>query len=131
MKIIDLLNKIANREEVPKKIKYRKCIFEYEEKYKDYFTKNGIIPTTFDTNGIFRNIFLDYNNFLNDEVEIIEEKKLPEKLPIGLKQTKDGIFNTIVKDHIQYELNEKEEIICKKIHEIIDYLDYLKSKERE
>ena len=51
-----------------------------------------------------------------------EEKKIPEKIPIGLKQTKDGIFNTIVKDGIQYELNEKEEIICKKIHEIIDYL---------
>ena len=51
-----------------------------------------------------------------------EENKIPEKLPIGLKQTKDGIFNTIVKDGIQYELNEKEEIICKKIHEIIDYL---------
>ena len=61
---------------------------------------------------------------LNYEIEIIEEeKKIPEKLPIGLKQTKDGIFNTIVKDGIQYELNEKEEIICKKIHEIIDYLN--------
>jgi len=79
MKIIDLLNKIANGEEVPKKIKYRKCIFEYEEKYKDYFTKDGIIPTTFDTNGIFRNIFLNYNNFLNDEVEILQEKEICHK----------------------------------------------------
>ena len=60
---------------------------------------------------------------MNEDIKFIEEeKKIPEKIPIGLKQTKDGIFNTIVKDDIQYELNEKEEIICKKIHEIIDYL---------
>lgn len=51
-----------------------------------------------------------------------EDKKI-EKLPIGLKQTmKNGIHNTIVKNNIQYELNEKEEIICYKINEIIDYI---------
>ena len=33
MKIIDLLNKIANGEEVPKKIKYRGHIYQYQ--YKD------------------------------------------------------------------------------------------------
>lgn len=79
MKIIDLLNKIANGEEVPKKVKYRKCIFEYDEKYKDYFAKNGT-PITFDSDGIFRNIFADYSNFLNNEVEIIEEKPTQEEI---------------------------------------------------
>ena len=64
MKVIDLLNMISKGEEVPKKIKYRKCIFEYEEKSKDYFTKNGIIPTTFDSNGVFRNIFAFCNLLL-------------------------------------------------------------------
>ena len=31
MKIIDLLNKIANGEEVPKKIKYKNKIYEWKE----------------------------------------------------------------------------------------------------
>lgn len=35
MKIISLLNKIANREEVPKKIKYDNLVYEYDEQY-DY-----------------------------------------------------------------------------------------------
>lgn len=60
---------------------------------------------------------------LNDEVEIIKEDNKIEKIPIGLKQNKDGIFNTIVKDDIHYELNEKEETICIKINEIIDKLN--------
>lgn len=117
MKIIDLLNKIANGEEIPKKIKYRKCIFEYEEKYKDYFTKNGIIPTTFDTNGIFRNIFLDYNNFLNDEVEIIEEKKIPKKI------CTNRIINT--NDILEFEMiqNKINAEYTYAINEIIDYLE--------
>ena len=31
IRIIDLLNKIANNEEMPKKIKYKKLIYVYEE----------------------------------------------------------------------------------------------------
>lgn len=31
MKVIDLLNKIANGEEVPKKIKYKGTSYEYKE----------------------------------------------------------------------------------------------------
>ena len=106
MKIIELLNKIANGEEVPKKIEYRKCIFEYEEEFKDYFTKNGIIPTTFDSNGIFRNIFALYNTSLNDEVEIIE---VPKKIPKKLK--------------CKYTSQIGKIELAKTINEIIDYLE--------
>ena len=117
IKIIDLLNKIANGEEVPVKFTYEGYLWEYDVKNKMWFYYFGK-----DKNHRFDKLFY-INQILNDKVEIIEEeKKIPEKLPIGLKQTKDGIFNTIVKDDIQYELNEKEEMICKKIHEIIDYL---------
>lgn len=112
MKIINLYLLIYNRNEMPEAIKYDGIEYKWNEKHKDYMARGGLLflhnRTPFD---------------LDDTVEILEEEnKIPEKLSIGLKQTKDGIFNTIVKDDIQYELNEKEEMICKKIHEIIDYL---------
>lgn len=136
MKVIELLNKIANGEEVPKKIKYKGSIYTYLEQegnkiyqYEDY------------------NAVLDIQCFekLNDEVEIIEEemchkchkylaehnqtycefclgiskleeKKIPEKLiPTSLK----GIDN----------LDEKIEIahidtisVIEIVNQLIDYL---------
>lgn len=106
-KIIDLLNKIANGEEVPEKIKvhnteYHKCILKTGIDYKIYsddfyYLSNDICKAGFS---------------LNDEVEILEEeKKIPEKLKLDL----------FTKNDVSY-------YICKKINEIIDYLQYLKSK---
>ena len=116
---------IRKGEEVPKKIKYRKCIFEYEEEYKDYFTKNGIIPTTFDTNGIFRNIFLDYNNCLNDEVEIIEEDKKIEKIPYQFNLNYiDSKLDSYTKEEINNTINH----IYDKINEIIDKLNEMEKE---
>ena len=67
MKIIDLLNKIANGEDVPKKIKYNNCIFEITE-------GAGISPDYVNGENDF---FLEYvsneANSLNDTVEIIED----------------------------------------------------------
>ena len=48
---------------------------------------------------------------LNDEVEILEEKKIPEKLEI-------------LPNNEQYS----NKVLYGKINDIIDYLDYLKSK---
>ncbi len=116
----ELLGLVKDGKELPKKVKVLDVIYEFDDHYGDYFNEE-----------LDRYLFVYMTSeeewklayFLNAQVEILEEeKKIPEKLPIGIKQTKDGIFNTIVKDNIQYELNEKEEIICKKIHEIIDYL---------
>ena len=93
----------------------------YWNDYDGYVTKESL-KTTPDAQIYLMDRYRTFMN-LDKEVEILEEEKeIPEKLPIGLKQTKDGIFNTIVKNDIQYELNEKEEIICRKINEIIDYL---------
>lgn len=102
MKVIDLLHKIANGEEVPKKIKYNLLekkyqILVYDEEEQEYRYEN------------------DYNNFctfpnhhLNDEVEIIEEeKKIPEK---------------IEEKEIEVSMAIGEEICANKINEIIDYL---------
>ena len=117
MRVIDLLNKIANGEEVPKEIYYRRIKYTYDDYMADYKRDIG-------TN-LFTYLFSHErtNCFINEEVEVIEDKKI-EKLPIGLKQTiKNGIHNTLVLNDIQYELNEKEEIICSKINEIIDKLE--------
>ena len=77
MKIIDLLNKIANGEEVPKKIKYKNNILYYDDDYtKEY-------PPTFNyydekgNNSLIEGWLCQY---INDEVEIIEEDKKIEKL---------------------------------------------------
>lgn len=68
IKIIDLLIKIANNEEVPKKIKYEDEIWECsKEEY--YSCKDGRI--------LLGDLFFNYKiqTFINDEVEIIEEPK--------------------------------------------------------
>ena len=72
MKVIDLLNKIANGEKLPDKIKYGKLILEkIERSYEeiDYVNNEG-----YNLGG-----FLWLHN-LNDEIEIIEENKPIEKL---------------------------------------------------
>ena len=73
MKIIDLLNKIANGEEVPQKIIYKDNEYKWERN-TDYrkgdiflFTEECICQT-----------------FLNAKVEIIEEEKEIEKLDVAL-----------------------------------------------
>ena len=72
IKIIDLLNKIANDEEVPKKIKYKDNVY--------YLGKNMVDLHTYQTEGsnTTRKLSLIIDNEylnLNDEVEIIEEPK--------------------------------------------------------
>lgn len=72
IKIIDLLNKIANGEEVPKKIRYNSIYrspLVYDEQAEDY-----------DNNGksymfVYLFSYKIPSKFLNNEVEIIEEKK--------------------------------------------------------
>lgn len=77
--IIDILNKIANGEEPPKKIAFKEYVYNYNEDVKDYY--NEIEDYLFDTYVI--------SDILNDEVIILETeitykqddkiKKLEEK----------------------------------------------------
>ena len=114
MKIIDLLNKIANGEEVPKKIRINNVIYEYR----------GFMYCTEKANyqDIEDYLFGKWNfNILNNEVEILEEeKKIPEKLKIE----DDG--NTITlygeKENEWTILDNVDVIVCNKINSIIDYL---------
>ena len=101
MKIIDLLNKIANGEEVPKKVKYAGVIFEN----KDGDLLNDINCSLFEHRGNECEKLLPT---LNDEVEILEEeKKIPEKLYLSDYEDTTGKFD--------YD-------VLLTINEIIDYL---------
>ena len=64
MKVIDLLNKIANGEDVPEKFRFAEQIFE----------KQGSYIEDEDGDSIFDSMCTDFSN-INEEIEIIEEDK--------------------------------------------------------
>ena len=102
MKIIDLLNKIANGEEVPKKIKYNNEIFTLRDEKDDYANDNNWFTD--------RYCFLE----LNAEVEIIEEEmEIPE-----------NNFNYIYSCEDEHIMANFENIKTT----LKDIIDYLKSK---
>lgn len=101
IRIIDLLNKIANGEEVPKEIMYDNQDFYWCEPCKIY-----------ERFGDAKDLYNLLDN-LNDEVEIIEEEhKIPEKL----SEYADIYADIITK----WSCNEEK--LKNKINEIIDYL---------
>ena len=112
MKVIDLLNKIANGEEVPKEIFYKKQWWEYNPN-NDY---EGT-----DWGGCFLNNVLICD--LNDEVEIIEEEKEIKKINLRyVTCNSDFAHEENGKLHIVELLNnffrENDEIINKLIDEV-------------
>ena len=113
IKIIDLLNKIANNEEVPKKIKWGDYELEWEElgyhDYKFLDTVNHLLFQGFAT------------SVLNDEVEILEETKKIEKIARcdSIKMTHYGEL---------YKPTENQEILRIKVNELIDEINNLKDK---
>ena len=102
MKIIDLLNKIANGEYPD--FKYYGGIYKYNKKLEKY---------------LYGDMWFNFNSFenRNDEVEILEEeKKIPEKLSTWFSLEKD-----CENDNIQYA-NINFDNMYEKINEICDYL---------
>ena len=114
IKIIDLLNKIANNEEVPKKIKWGDYELEWEElgyhDYKFLDTGNHLLFQGFAT------------SVLNDEVEILEETKKIEKIARcdSIKMTHYGEL---------YKPTENQEILRIKVNELIDEINNLKEND--
>lgn len=150
MRIIDLLNKIANGEEVPKTIKYKDEIRQYVDNDKDYTSCNSDEYYLFyDT--MKARTGVEFANALNDEVEIIEdtpkvqvemtEKEYNEYLDSKLDTTEEdekieklaqridtGLFGSQIKNEIEVvntinkQANYLSEIVSK-INEIIDKIN--------
>lgn len=117
MKVIELLTKIANGEEVPKEIKYD--TMNYVFRHYDYKEVHGELIDE-------QSSWLEKIDFykLNDEVEIIEEPKKIEKLK---QRTDTGLFGSMVNDEISVAeaINKQANYISDivdKINEIIDYI---------
>ena len=105
--VYELLGMIKD-DKAPKKVKYKNRILYLEDEAENYeptfnyYDKDG-------ENALFEGWIGQY---LNDEVEILEEeKKIPEKL---------GAIN--------YTEDKATALIHRKVDEIIDYLNYLENK---
>ena len=78
MRIIDLLNKINNNEEIPEKVKYEDTIFEYSKKQKEYIHK---INDWYSETLLFKVMNTHFiSDLLRTEVEVLEENKEIEEL---------------------------------------------------
>ena len=106
MKIIDLLNKIANSEEVPKRIKYINSIWEYNEETKDYIHDDLWLIYSMNSIGLTER-----------EVEIIEEDKQIEKI-----KTLNNVGNSTCLSEFKNKQYLNNHLVKDKINEIIDYL---------
>ena len=106
MKIIDLLNKIANGEEVPEHIKIRKNDWYFYKSRNTYGDKKS--------GWIVWDWYVEENR-LNDEVEILEEEK---KIPKEIEE-----------EEIEISMAYGEQVCANKINEIKEILDYLKEND--
>lgn len=115
MKVIDLLNKIANGEEVPKKIKYKNEIYkvEYNSIYKQNYYK---IEDEYSNRLLLGEIHSVTQ--LNEEVETIEEDKKIEMI-----KSLNNVW--LCKDLIEFKEKQQlnNHILKDKINEIIDKLN--------
>ena len=114
IKIIDLFVKIANGEEVPKRIKYINSIWEYDEKTKDYFHDDLWLIYSMNSIGLTKR-----------EVEIIEDtpkedKKIEKIKDYGIMKTM-GLDCKFHKTKISKVITSEE--IVDKINEIIDKIN--------
>ena len=118
MKIIDLLNKIAHEEEVPKKIKWEDIIYAYSEYDKDYLE----YPFSDEEyKGLFDMRDNILTQFLNDEVEIIEETKKIEKWGEGALEEMEKCTDYTLED-----LQKYIRILAETQNELIDEINNLK-----
>ncbi len=109
IKIIDLLNKIANDEEVPKKIMFAAWLYIYDEEEKTYYDEED------------RTLWQSYNfKILTDEVEIIEEPKKIDKITVREK--------TLGFPSGEWTARNIDKAFAIKINELIDEINNLKEE---
>ena len=114
MKVIDLLNKIANGEEVPKKIKYEGIEYTHIDNYC-YADKNGRL--------LSYEIYAEQHR-LNDEIEIIEDTPKENKKLEKLESLNTDYFM----ERKKYGTLTNEEIVLD-IQTLKNYINKLVDKE--
>ena len=127
IRVIDLLNKIAKGEEVPKKIKYDGDIYFLEsDAIYEFFTYKTIDYDKFNTDGerLGKALFLD-NCYMHlyDEVEILNEAK-EDKIQ-KIYHFKTSLIENEVEILITKNLNQ----MVDKFNELIDEINNLKEKQ--
>lgn len=119
MKIIDLLNKIAKGEEVPKKIRITDIDDRITKHYNFFYDEDEREYKDDDLFPLGARLILD--RVLNYEVEIIEENKKIEKI----KYYDDSIAWVI---DGAGQLSDIDKIAIDKINELIDKVKSLENK---
>lgn len=106
MKIIELLTKIANGEEVPKKIKFKNTLYTLIE--------YGISTRLYQSIEPPYEVLEINTTVLNDEIEVIEEDKKIEKIDLDWVE---------VFDFKEQSQQDCVKTVFYKINEIIDYIN--------
>ena len=129
IKVIDLLNKIADGKELPKKFMCKGHLY-YRQKTK------GVCYRCDELNEIFEECLVLED--LNDTIEIIEEPKKIEKLDVALLGQCDNWLrcptNKVTKQDVELNpyiidnIRENTLYFQRKINELIDEINNLKEK---
>ena len=110
VKIIDVLNRVAQKKNVPKKIKYYDVTYELQIERLDYVDD--------ELNYLFDNV-LRYGDYLfqhlNDEVEILDNKtdEIEELTEIEYHE-----INGVGDEHDQYVLSDNQKYICESYDDV-------------
>ena len=122
MKVIDLLNKIANGEEVPKRIKISDNYYHFDIDDSDYYNDVDNKAT------LIENIYL-HNAYvwLNKEVEILDEED--KDIPL-IPDDELHEFNTKEKILNLDKLNYNFKVLKEKINQVVEeFNEYRKENE--
>lgn len=120
MKVIDLLNKIANGEEVPKIIKYQNSYYKFYERLKDFYNYKKIDINTMEYLDSYLEDEYFLTNILTNEVEIIKGKEIIEedKEIEELNLDADALKGDEIVRTIDYLLESKINSLVKAINEL-------------
>lgn len=124
MKVIDLLNKIANKEVVPKKIKINNNEFRLVDKY----TPEGDYDYQDQNNQYFIEYLNEYNyitEYLNREVEIIVDKEIEIKQEYT---SKGKLHDYLYYEGNKYQLSLPQLLLFKEIEKIKKELEKIKEE---
>ena len=118
MKVIDLLNKIANGEEVPKKIKYKTYIYKFIKAENKYYEENNADQP----NGTLGHYWA-LDGILNNEVEILDDEE-DKDIPL-IPDDELCIFKGDSK-----ELNYNFKVLKEKINQVVTEFNEYRKEEK-